>query len=107
MYRRSAILAIIFLLVLAALSAVSSAQDDGPARKLLNSQGCKACHALEGEGGNLAISFEVIRANLSRAEIRQKLVNQEQRHANGSIPDFSHLSEENIEALVVFLQPRP
>ena len=58
---------VIFLSALTVLPASSEETDDGPARKLINSQGCKACHALEGYGGTAAGSFEEIRANLSRA----------------------------------------
>ncbi|MBW2688554.1 MAG: cytochrome c [Deltaproteobacteria bacterium] len=105
MYRTLLIIAIMSLLSLAVSPTGSEAQGDGPARKLINSQGCKACHALEGDGGTMAGNFEEIRASLSRAEIRLQLVNQEQKHGKGTIPDFSHLSEEEIDALVKFLQP--
>lgn len=105
MYRTLLIIAVMSLLNLAVSPTGSEAQDDGPARKLINSQGCKACHALEGDGGTMAGNFEEIRASRSRAEIRQQLVNQEKKHGKGTIPDFSHLSEEEIDALVKFLQP--
>jgi len=93
------------LLLLVILAALSVAQDDAEARKLMNSQGCKACHSLEGDGGTTAPSFEEIRAKSSRTEIRMQLVNQEHRHGNVKIPDFSHLSDEEIDALVNFIQP--
>ena len=106
MQQRSLIIGVVSLLGLALFPAGSYGQDDGPARKLVNSQGCKACHTLEGDGGTLAGSFEDIRARLSRAEIRQQLVNQEQKHGNSKIPDFSHLSEEELDALISFLKPQ-
>jgi cytochrome c553 len=96
------------LLCLTVLATVSSAlTDDGPARKLINSQGCKACHSLEGDGGSAAPSIEEIRAGFSRHEILLQLVNQEHLHGNGRIPDFSNLTDEEIESLVIFIQPRP
>lgn len=107
MYRALLIIGVISLLGLTVSPACSEAQDSGPARKLINSQGCKACHTLEGDGGSVAGSFEEIRANLSRTEIRRQLINQEQKHGKGTIPDFSHLSEEEIDALVNFIQPEP
>lgn len=79
--------------------------DDGPARKLLNSQGCKSCHTLEGDGGNVSASFESIRKRLTREEVRAQLANNEQKHGKGSIPDFGHLAKNEIEALVDFIQP--
>lgn len=81
------------------------AGDDGVARKLLNSQGCKACHSMEGDGGVIASSFEEMREELSRIDIRLKLFNQAGTHGNAKIPDFSHLSKEQIDALVDFIQP--
>lgn len=85
----------------------AEAGDEGRARKLINSQGCKACHALEGDGGKLAGSFETFRETLSRAEVRLQLVNPDHRHGNGLIADFSHLSGAEIDALVEFIQPQP
>jgi hypothetical protein len=93
------------LVILACLPVSSFADDTALARKLLNSQGCKACHSLEGDGGKDAASFEEIRDRLSRAEIRRQLVNQERIHAYDKMPDFSHLSEAEIEALIYFIKP--
>ena len=107
MYRSLLTIGIIFLLGLTALPADSEEHDSRRARKLINSQGCKACHTLEGDGGTMAGSFEEIRASLSRTEIRLQLVNQEQKHGKDTIPDFSHLSEEEIVTLVNFIQPEP
>ncbi len=77
------------------------------ARKLINSQGCMACHTLDGNGGVIAGSFEAMRDKLTRAQIRSQLVNPERKHSNGKIPDFSHLSETEIDVLVNFIQAKP
>jgi len=107
MHRVLLTIGMITLLSLTAVPASSEEQDDGSARKLINAQGCKACHTLEGDGGSLAASFEEIRENLSRTEIQLQLVNPAHKHGNDKIPDFSHLSKEEIEALVHFIQPKP
>ncbi len=104
---RTLAIAAIALLGLSILPAISAGQDDGPARKLINSQGCKACHALGGDGGNLAASFEEIRAKRPIEEIRRKLINPDRKHGNSRIPDFSHLSSAEVEALVNFIQTEP
>jgi len=93
------------LLISSTVPVSSFAADNALARKLINSQGCKACHSLEGDGGKDAASFEEIRNRLSWAEIRWQLVNQERIHAYGKMPDFSHLSEAEIEALIYFIKP--
>ena len=99
---------ILFACIYALLFAsVAQAKDDALARKLINSQGCKACHALDGDGSTLFISFAAMREKLSRAEIRAKLVNPVHRHGDDKIRDFSHLSHEEIQALVEFIQPNP
>lgn len=95
------------LLCLTLLATAGASTEEAEARKLMNSQGCKACHSLEGDGGKAAASFEEIRAKRSRAEIREQLVNRSHRHGNGRIPDFSHLSDAEIQALVNFIQPKP
>lgn len=107
MFRSFWIIMGVLLSVLLVLPAGSAEQDDGPARKLINSQGCKACHALEGDGGTMAGSFEDMRAKLSRKSVHLQLVNQAGRHGKDRILDFSHLSETEIECLVNFLQPKP
>ena len=95
------------LVIIAFLPIGSLAADDSLARKLFNSQGCKACHTLEGDGGKDDGSFEEMRERLSRAEVRLQLVNPAGTHGKGSIHDFSHLSDTEIEALVSFIQPAP
>ena len=77
------------------------------ARNLINSQGCKACHTLDGNGGVIAGSFETMREKLTRVQVRAQLVNPERKHGNDKIPDFSHLSEKEIDVLVNFIQPMP
>ena len=72
-----------------------------PELELVNHNG----YDVLGDGGTAAPSFEEIRAKRSPAEIRLQLVNQGHRHGNGRIPDFSHLSDKEIRALVNFIQP--
>lgn len=99
-------LAILTLAGATALCADSRADTSGQARKLLNSQGCKACHALDGDGGNLAGDVTSMR-RLSRADIKLQLISPTGTHGQGTIPDFRHLSAAEIEALVNFIQPNP
>ncbi len=107
MYRSLSIIGVFFLLGLTAVPGSSGAeQEDRSARRLVNAQGCKACHTLEGDGGTLAGSFADMRAKLSRHEVRLQLVNPTGRHGNNTIPDFSHLTEKEIEVLIVFIQPK-
>jgi len=74
------------------------------ARKLMNAQGCKACHTLEGKGGNSAKSFEDIADRLKAWQIKIEIANPHRRHAAGKIGDFSHLTPEEINSLVSFIK---
>ena len=78
-------------------------KNETSARKLLNAQGCKACHTLEGAGGNYAASLEETMSRITVDQAVQSLINPENQHCNGRTPDFSHLSYEEIEVLVDFL----
>jgi hypothetical protein len=100
-----AMIILLTLVLVIGLPCGSTADDTALAHKLLNSQGCKACHALKGDGGKEAGSFEEIGQRLSWAEIRLQLVNPEGAHANGKMSDFSHLSEKEIEALIYLIKP--
>lgn len=87
------------------LAPVALAQPDPEAlaRRLLNSQGCKACHRLDGEGASFAPALDQVGSRLSREQLRGKLVNPGRQHAGGRIADFSHLQDEEIDALTHFL----
>ncbi|MCK4535831.1 MAG: c-type cytochrome [Desulfuromonadales bacterium] len=80
-----------------------SSGDEAMARRLLNSQGCKACHRFEGGTTQTGPRLNEISKNLNRTELYRKLVNPEKQHGNGLIPDFSHLQDDELDALVIFL----
>ncbi|PLX90156.1 MAG: hypothetical protein C0614_01245 [Desulfuromonas sp.] len=96
------------LLTLALLTTHSLAQPDpstveSRARKLINAQGCKACHSLQGAGARLAPKLENVVQRLTADQIRLSLTNPLKTHTDGSIPDFSHLSTDEVTDLVQFL----
>lgn len=82
-------------------------EQEALARRLLNSQGCKACHKFEGHGTSTGAGLEELSRNLDQAALYQALANPERQHGNGIIPDFSHLSANDLEALVSFLHDLP
>ena len=89
------------------LPAVASAVDsEAVARRLLNSQGCKACHLFESEGDAPAPDLTKVGSRLKREQIHGWLITPDHRHASGRIADFSHLSGAEIDALVTFLSQR-
>jgi mono/diheme cytochrome c family protein len=80
--------------------------DEALARRLLNTQGCKACHQIEGGVATLGPNLEKVGSRLTREQLRSQLVNQQKRHAGGRIADFSHLQENEVAALITFLEQR-
>jgi mono/diheme cytochrome c family protein len=103
-------LAILTLLLAATWSlapaALAQPDPEAVARRLLNSQGCKACHRLDGEGASFAPSLDKVGSRLSREQLRGKLANPERQHAGGRIADFSHLQHAEIDALTLFLSQK-
>ena len=103
---RPAVSALMLLLLCSVAGNVRSetpADQEALARRLLNSQGCKACHAFEGVGGSIGNSLEEISRALNRGELRHALANPEKQHGKAPIADFSHLRTEELDALVLFL----
>jgi len=84
-------------------SALSSEQET-LARRLLNSQGCKACHQFEGGTTEIGPTLREASRGLTRKELTRSLVNPENSHGDGLIPAFSHLTPEEVKALVAFLR---
>lgn len=83
-----------------------ASEEEALARRLLNSQGCKACHPFESQGEFPAPALDRIGQRLSKEQIRRQLTAPDRRHAAGKIIDFSHLADAEIDALVAFLSQR-
>lgn len=100
-------LAVLTLLLAAAWSlapaALAAPDPEALARRLLNSQGCKACHRLDGEGASFAPALDKVGSRLSREQLRAKLANPGRQHAGNRIGDFSHLQNDELDALTLFL----
>jgi len=84
----------------------AQADAEALARRLLNSQGCKACHSFEGTGATRGSDLDKVGSRLTREQLHSQLVNPQHRHAAGRIADFSHLQDHELEALIDFLSQR-
>ena len=98
----------LLLTVAGSLTVPAFAQPDSEllARRLLNSQGCKACHRLDDAGASFAPDLSKVGSRLTRQQLHDRLVNPAHRHAGGRIADFSHLQGDEIDALTEFLSRR-
>lgn len=66
--------------------------------------GCFACHALNGEGGNLAAPLDGIGARLSREQLQIALTYQRQLHPGAKMPSYAYLPPAEQEVLVKFME---
>lgn len=103
---RTGLLFFTLILCLCFSSTIVKAEDLTHAERLILSSGCKACHAREGQGGNLASTFESMRS-LSKDTIQLELVHPSGTHGNGLIPDFSYLPAQDIQTIINFIHNNP
>ena len=77
--------------------------DDAPALDLINSQGCKGCHRLKGEGGTVGPDLTDVGKRLTPQQLRQVLVAPQSVKPGSLMPSFAHLSDQELDRLVDFL----
>ena len=99
--RATACLILAHLVGTAALAA-----EDARARNLINSLGCKGCHLFEGSGGSLGPSLDRVGQRLTADQIREKLIAPRGADSRATMPAYSHLDRDDLEALVDFLARR-
>ena len=90
----------ILLLILPALT-LTAAGNSPMARRLINTQGCKACHKLEGFGGDFAPPLDGVGSTLSETQLEQVL---ETGKTAPYMPNHRHLTQEERTSLVQFLK---
>ena len=66
--------------------------------------GCFACHALKGQGGNLAMPLDRVGARLSPQKLRTALTYPRQLHPGAKMPSYAYLPAPEQEALVHYLE---
>jgi putative heme-binding domain-containing protein len=96
-------LLVVPLLMTILLSAAPARADDSLARELINTQGCKGCHRLAGEGGTVGPDLTEVGKRLTPEQIRQQLLDPKSRNSDAIMPAFDHLAPGEIDALVEFL----
>ena len=91
---------------IAAPAAPANADSEVMTRKLIDAQGCRACHRIDGTGAGIGPDLAKVGSRLTRDQLHGKLANPQKRHANGRIADFSHLRKEELDALTAYLSTR-
>jgi ubiquinol-cytochrome c reductase cytochrome b subunit len=66
---------------------------------VFNTQGCTACHSVDGIGGDVGGDLSTVGADLNAEELRSQIVDPDDRE----MPAFDQLTEEQLDDLVHFL----
>jgi hypothetical protein len=83
----------------------SRVQAQGPQGAELSGRlGCLACHALEGQGGKLAMPLDGVGGRLTPRELGIVLAYPRQRHPGAQMPSYAYLPPLEQEAVVKFLE---
>ena len=98
---------VILLLAMGTLTAVASGNRHPVARKLIQSQGCKACHSLEGAGGDFAAPLGGAANRLTPQECRALLEQGKYSPTEPFMPAYNHLLEKEMDQLMEFLLGLP
>jgi len=82
---------------------VQAADTATQARELINSQGCKGCHRIDGQGGSLAPELKDMKEKWTVATLRQRLLTSSTAKDGVVMPAFDHLSKDDLDVLIAFL----
>lgn len=97
----------IVLLVYCSLSATTqpciATSTDQKALELINILGCKACHEIAGEGGNLAAKLDDIGSRMTRAQISAHLAAHTEPSKKAFMPSYNTSSKDELDLLSEFL----
>jgi mono/diheme cytochrome c family protein len=66
--------------------------------------GCFACHALKGQGGNLAVPLDGVGGRLSPQQLQIALTYPRQLHLHAKMPSYAYLPPAEQKALVNYLE---
>jgi mono/diheme cytochrome c family protein len=84
---------------------VGRAQAQGPqGAELARRLGCLACHALAGQGGQLAAALDGIGTRLTPRDLEVSIAYPRQRHPGAKMPSYAYLPLAEQAALVKFLE---
>jgi mono/diheme cytochrome c family protein len=66
---------------------------------VFNTQGCTACHSVDGIGGDVGGDLSTVGADLNAEDLRSQIVDPDDRE----MPAFDQLTPEQLDDLVHFL----
>lgn len=95
---------ILLLCCLSATAQVCAANETTQkAVDLINSLGCKACHKISGEGGNLAAELDNIGSRMTRTQISDYLAAHTEPNKEAFMPSYNTSSQDELKMLSEYL----
>jgi mono/diheme cytochrome c family protein len=91
------------LLAMVAIGVVSKAPDGSV---IFRREGCSGCHSFRGRGGGAGPELTGVTARRTGRWIREEIRNPKSHNPNSRMPEFSHLTEGEIKALIKYLGER-
>ena len=76
---------------------------EADARRLINALGCKGCHKIQGDGGNLAPELDQIGSRMTRDQIKKHLANHRTSNKENFMPSYDTTSQAELTLLSDFL----
>lgn len=103
LFRSALILLPILVISLSPLSLSAEENSEADARRLINALGCKGCHKLQGDGGNLAPELEHIGSRMTRAQIKEHLTSHGKSRKENFMPSYDTTSQAELTLISDFL----
>ena len=99
LYKSTLLLVLSFLL----LSSAPGLAIDTTPLDLIHAQGCKGCHVLNNSGGILGPDLNDIGNRFNRKQILQKLIRHKTTEPSSTMPDFRHMTEQELLLMADYL----
>lgn len=91
------------LLTVTPATSMAEVSSEAEARRLINALGCKGCHSLEGDGGNLAPALDQIGSRMSRDQISQHMAAHSREEQKGFMPSYNTTPSTELKLISDFL----
>ncbi|MCD4689544.1 MAG: cytochrome c [Desulfuromonadaceae bacterium] len=82
----------------------STAEGSSKSAEIIPMLGCRACHQLNGKGGQLGPNLSGIGQRMTRRDLRQKLMAQNEANVERHMPSYHYLFESERQQLLDSLE---
>lgn len=72
--------------------------------EIFRKEGCSNCHSFKGQGGSTAPDLTAVSQRRNDSWIRTQIKNSKKHNPASMMPEYSHLSWQEVNALVMYLK---